>query len=97
MRDTTTYGKLDHDELRDELVEVCAALIEAINELPPLTADKNRSWIEGYARSPGNSVAAKEREAEYQTLDVTNELTEVNLRIRALTVKRELLELLYAQ
>ena len=96
MNDTTTYGKLSPSELRDELIEVCAALSAAYTELGPLHADKNRTWIEAYARSPGNSVAAKEREGDYATLDQSNDLKVVELRVEALKVKRELLEqLLY--
>jgi hypothetical protein len=97
MRDTTIYGKLDDDELRDELVEVCAALVSAYNELGPLQADKSRTFIEFYARSPGNSVAAKEREADYHTLEINNDIQICELRIEALQIKRQLLEmLLYA-
>jgi len=94
MRDTTTYGKLDHDELRDELVDVCAALVSAYIELGPLHADKARTYIEAYARSPGNSVAAKEREGDYATLDISNDLQIAELRIEALQIKKGLIETL---
>jgi hypothetical protein len=94
MRDTTTYGKLSPLDLKDELVEVCAALTAAYTELGPLYADKNRTWIEAYARSPGNSVAAKEREGDYSCLEIGNDLKVAELRVESLKVKQDLLKLL---
>jgi hypothetical protein len=91
MEPVNNYGKLSRQALITELVEVSATLTARLRELGGLKQDHNNSFYPAYFRAPGNSVASKEREAEYQTQDIINEMGHVEADIEILSKNRELL------
>lgn len=91
MQTTTTYGTLSPTELRDELVIVTAALAAEWTELGAICADQHADYLSAYARSPGASVAAKNREAEYNTVDQIRDIMNAQARMNNLTIRRDLL------
>jgi hypothetical protein len=91
LRDLTIYGKLLPDELCEELAEVTALLYSKFKELAATKSDYNREWYPIYFRSPGNSVAAKEREANYECLQLLDDIDTLEADIAALTAGKECL------
>ena len=91
MQPMTTYGKLTNDDLREELILVSAALATEWTELGAVCADQHSDYLSAYARSPGSSVAAKNREAEFNCADQTREIMNSQARMNNLTVRRDLI------
>ena len=90
--DITTYGRLSKYELANELADVCNTLQAKMRELGALTQDYNNDYYVQYFRAPGNSVASKEREAEYACLQILNDRAVLEGEINALTVVKECIE-----
>lgn len=91
MRNVSTYGKLERDELQAELVEVTGALAEEYSSIGSDLADQHRDFLQDYVRSPGSSVAAKNREAQYNSMDITQQIIHSRAKINSLTLCRDLL------
>jgi hypothetical protein len=90
MHSTTTYGNLTEEELRFELVELTSVLSSAYGELSILLQDQQRDYLQAYSRSPGSSVAAKNREAQYFTEELTRQVFDKRAYINGIVLKREL-------
>ena len=91
MDSATAYGRMSVSRLIEELEGITLTLSSRMRELGSLTQDYNNDFYPTYFRTPGNSVAAKEREANYQCLQHLNEIALVEADIRALTTLRDLL------
>jgi hypothetical protein len=91
MHPATAYGRLSRTELIDELFEVVNTLAAKIKELGALQQDYNNEYYPTYFRAPGNSVAAKEKEAEYNSLPMLNDMALIRADIEVLTTCRDLL------
>lgn len=91
MQPMTTYGTLTPDQLREELILTSAALATEWTELGALCADQHSDYLSAYARSPGSSVAAKNREAEYNCVDQTRDILNSQARMNSLTIRRDLI------
>lgn len=89
MLDVTSYGKLTRSELVSELADVTNTLQSRLREYGATTEDYNSQFYAAYIRVPGNSVAAKERDANYDCLPVVNELALLDAEIKALTTIRD--------
>ena len=90
MQNTNSYGKLTSEQLREELVELTSVLSAAYGELASLLMDQQRDYLSAYSRSPGSSVAAKNREAQYYTEDLTRQVIDKRAYINSIVLKREL-------
>lgn len=90
MHSTTSYGELTDEDLRAELVELTSLLASAYGELALILQDQQRDYLTAYVRSPGNSVAAKNREAQHFTEELTRQLFEKRAYINSIVLKREL-------
>jgi hypothetical protein len=91
MESIFNYGKLTRVQLRSELVEVTATLTSRIRESAALHSDYNRSFYPAYAREPSNSVAAKDRAAEFACIDQLNDRLLLDAEVKALTEARDLI------
>lgn len=91
MHPATAYGRLTRSELIEELFEVFNTLAARIKELGALTQDFNNEYFPSYFRSPGQSVAAKEKEADYNCLQIKNDIELCKADIDMLTACRDLL------
>jgi hypothetical protein len=91
MHAATAYGRLSRGELIEELFQVFNTLAARIKELGALQQDYNNEYYPSYYRAPGNSVAAKEKEAEYNSLQLMNDLALCKADIDMLTACRDLL------
>lgn len=91
MRNVTTYNKLTTEEMRDELVVVTSALAAEYEQLGVMLADQHRDFLEDYARSPGGSVAAKNRDAQYANQEVTKQIIIARAKVNSFTLCRDLL------
>jgi hypothetical protein len=95
LRNVLTYGKLTKDELREELVELTSRLSATYSDLAGQLQDQQRDYLSTYARSPGNSVAAKNREAQYYCEDLTRQIIGTRATINALVLARDLIVFLF--
>lgn len=89
MIDCTKLGVMTQRELVDQLAQVTGNLESRIRELGGLTQDKNNDWYPAYFQAPANSVAAKEREAEFKCLPMINDMGMLQAEIDALTTIRD--------
>lgn len=87
----TQYLELDKPQLYKHLAKVVQDLAYNIREHATLTADYHTEYIKSWAQSAGGSVAAKERDAEFQQKDTMFEIIDRKGAIDALTVERDLL------
>lgn len=90
MKNISTYGTLTPIELREELVLISSALYAEHIELGSLCADQHADYLSAYARSPGASVSAKNREAEFNCSDQTRDIMHSQARMNAYTTARDL-------
>lgn len=90
MENTLNYGKLDKEQLRAEVVELTSLLASAYGELAELLKDQQRDYLQAFTRSPGSSVAAKNREAQYYTEELTRQLFDKRAYINSIVLKRDL-------
>jgi hypothetical protein len=90
--DTTTYGRLTRSELITELLTITGMLSTRCRELGSVTADYNREFYPAYFVAPGNSVSAKEREANYKCITLLNEMVELEAEIKSLEIIKHLIE-----
>lgn len=91
MEPITTYGKMSRGQLLNELGDVTSSLAGRIKELGALQADINNDWYPIYAREPSNSVAAKEKAANYACLAMLNDKEFLLAEIHWLTSAKECL------
>lgn len=91
MRNVSTYGRLERDELEAELVEVTGALAAEYISIGSDLADQHRDFLQDYVRSAGSSVAAKNREAQYNSMEITQQIIHSRAKINSLTLCRDLL------
>jgi hypothetical protein len=54
-------------------------------------ADHQQDYLQAYSTSPGSSVAAKNREAQYYTTDLTRQILERRAKINSLLLCRDLI------
>jgi hypothetical protein len=94
MRNVTTYNQLTEEEQREELVAVTSTLAAEYEHLGILLSDHQRDYLRDYATSPGNSVAAKNREAQYNNMELATEIFQMRAKINSLTLCRDLLTFL---
>lgn len=94
MRQISEYQTMQEDELYHELIEVSRVLAAKHIELGTFCSDQHVSYLQSYLQSPGNSVAAKNREAEFNTKELTREIIELKAVINALTIQRDLITFL---
>lgn len=92
--DILSYEQMTKDELKSQLIRVTRDLSYWYEELGQFTQDHRRAYLTAYIQSPGGSVAAKEKDAEFQTVDQANNVTDAEFRIESLTVTFSLLEIL---
>lgn len=90
MHGTLEYGNLTPSQLRDEVVELTSVLASAYGELALILQDQQRDYLQAYAQSPGSSVAAKNREAQYHTEELTRQLLDKRAYVNSIVLKREL-------
>lgn len=69
-----------------ELDIVSNTLASRHRELGSVTQDYNNEFYHAYVRAPASSVAAKEREANYQSLTILNDMALIEAEIKALEV-----------
>jgi hypothetical protein len=91
MHPATAYGRLTRLELIEELLEVINTLNGKMKELGALQQDYNNDYFPAYWRAPGNSVASKEKEAEYACLAMLNDMALIRADIDVLTSLKDLL------
>lgn len=94
MRPIHTYGQLSRDELKEELVQIMSGLAGGYKELSVAVIDQQREYLQAYIREPANSVAAKNRAAQYYTEELTKQIIELRTKINALSITRDLVILL---
>lgn len=87
----TEYGRLSRADLITELCSVTNTLQSRIRELGGITHEYNITFYDAYAKEPGNSVAAKERAANFHCVPLLNDLADVEGEIKALTITRDTL------
>jgi hypothetical protein len=85
------YKDLSRTDLYSELVEVSRVLMFEHTELGSLSGDQHVEYLKSFATSGGNSVSGRERDAQFQTKELTQEIIQSRARINALTVQRDLL------
>lgn len=90
MNDPRQYGTPGFD-LRKELIDVSANLANLHKELGFLSGEQHRGYLTEYIKSPGGSVSAKNREAEYNTRDITVDVIGCRAQIAELTTNRDLI------
>jgi hypothetical protein len=88
---TTTYGRMTQAELMHELDMVSNTLASRHRELGSITQDYNNEFYHAYVRAPSSSVAAKEREVNYQCLTILNDLALIEAELKSLEVMRTLI------
>jgi hypothetical protein len=91
MLSVTSYTELDDAHLRIELIQVVHDLVFNIKEHASLSSDYHVEYSKSWAMSAGGSVAAKERDAEFQQKDTMSEIIDRKGMIDALTAQRDLL------
>ncbi len=91
MRNVTTYNTLTLQEQREELVAITSALAAEYEHLGIALSDHQRDYLRDYAVSPGNSVAAKNREAQYANMELATEIFHMRAKINSLIICRDLL------
>lgn len=91
MNDPREYGKLSVTDLRAELVIISANLGHLHSELGYLSSEQHRQFLTEYIKSPGGSVSAKNREAEYNSREVTAEVISIRAQINEATTSRDLI------
>jgi hypothetical protein len=91
VRNVAEYGSLGIGELRAELIQITGAIASKYESLGAALADQQQDYITAYVQSPGNSVAAKNREAEWNTQVQIRDIIESRATINSLTLCRDLL------
>lgn len=91
MDDPRNYGTLTSEGLRAELVGVSANLANLHKELGFLSSEQHKAYLSHWVASPGGSVAGKNREAEFNTREITSEIISVRAQINEATTNRDLL------
>jgi hypothetical protein len=89
--DSSQYGKMSDLQLRDQLVLVSHHLSYLHSELGFQSKEQHKAFLTEYIKSPGGSVAAKNREAEYNTREYTAEVISIRAQINDLTTNRDLI------
>ena len=88
------YGTAGVGELRDELLTLCDHLAAAHVILAGHVADRERTYWAFYNKSDGQSVSARDKEAQAETLAWTCWVIEDHGHINALITKIDLLRYL---
>lgn len=91
MRNVSSYDRLNVEELREELVVVTSVLAGEYEQLGMQLADYHREYLTDYARSPGSSATAKNREAQYANMEAGTLIMHGRAKINSLTLCRDLL------
>lgn len=73
------------------LLEVTDELARKHNELASLAAAEKEGKVTGYFRAEEKSVSARDREAEFQVLNVTTDIIRLKGQIAALEVEHRTL------
>jgi hypothetical protein len=94
MRNVESYNKLTEDEQIEELVSITSSIAAEYQHLAIALADHQRDYLRVYATSPGNSVAAKNREAQYANMELATEIFHMRAKINSLVLCRDLLTFL---
>lgn len=89
--DISLYPTLDTPQLYAELIEVSRILSYAHGELGVMMGDHHKDFLTKYIQAPGNSVAAKSRDAEYGTSELMREIINTRGQINSLTIQRDLI------
>lgn len=91
MQPIQTYDELTPTQLYRELIEVCRVLAYEHRELGTLSSEQHVAYLQQYSVSQGNSVSGREREAQFQTKELTHEIINSRAKINSLTVQRDLI------
>jgi hypothetical protein len=94
MLATTSYSTLDLDGLLSQYEGLVNTLNANYREYASITTSFNRDYLAAYARSPGNSVVAKEREADFNCQELKNDLTMLEYDIKALEASIEMVRVM---
>lgn len=77
------YPGLSDDELIDVLCSLTQDVIDLRHDLAGLTASHNSAFFKSFLEANGESVAGRNRIAEAETLQLTNEKVECEANIAA--------------
>ena len=91
MRNVTEYPNLTDEQLKVELTEITSVLSTQYTDLGTMMANQHRDFLHDYIASPGGSVAAKNREAQYNNMETTVEIINTRSAINSLILCRDLL------
>jgi hypothetical protein len=96
MQPIQSYQELTNVQLRRELIDVSRILAYEHRELGTLSSDQHIEYLKAYSVSQGNSVSGREREAQFQTKELTHEIINSKAKINSLTIQRDLITFLLA-
>lgn len=94
MQDFTGYPSKGRDGLVEILCDVTSQLVGLAEELAMIQAAEKRARAQGFMGSSSETLGGRERDAEFNSLDLTCTVFELRGRIRALEEERDLLRLL---
>ncbi len=87
MADVTALGLLN------KLGRITGELRECFKELSTVESGRNEAYRDAWHRSMGDSIAAKNREAEWAVVDLDTVIIEIKGKIRALECEYDYHEL----
>ena len=85
------YHTVPRSELVGELCTITSAICAEYTDLATTISDHQQDYLQAYSTSPGSSVAAKNREAQYYTTDLTRQILERRAKINSLMLCRDLI------
>lgn len=83
MLAVTEYTRLPLKELLEELELMTSTLNSQVRDLTTAKEDYNRDYYTAYIRTPGSSVAAKDKEATYSCIELVNQISYIEAEIKA--------------
>lgn len=89
--DILQYEKMTEEELKWELIKVSHDLAYWYDEYGAAIQSHRRRYLTAYIQSPGGSVSAKEKDADFNTIEESNIVTDAQYRIESMVVTRDLL------
>lgn len=90
LGDPTLLGRASESKLRMFLAETMCALVHATREVAILTAQLHRARVHAWNRSAGTSVAAREKDAEAETVDLHCAVIDARSEVACLELERDL-------
>lgn len=90
LGDPTLLGRASRSQLRMCLAQTICSLHAATREVGILTAQLHRARVHAWNRSLATSVAAREKDAEAETIDLFCALTDSRSEVACLELERDL-------